>query len=79
MRKSSSQHTILNIERKYHLVVCKNTHDAVKAFAGVRNMTITEATQRLLIKALTKLKEEKDTIRDNELEECGWEIIHVPG
>ena len=45
-------------EKKPHLVVTKDTHDAIKAFARVNDMTITEATQYLLEKAIREIKGE---------------------
>ena len=47
------RYTIPNTERKYHhLVVSEETHDVIKYYAQKWNVTITEATQRLLAKVI---------------------------
>jgi len=49
---SGYKFTIPNPERKSHLVVSPQTHLAIKLYAQKNNITITEATQRLLSNAL---------------------------
>ena len=50
------KYTIPNSERKhYHLVVSKETHEVVKLYAKKWEVSITEATQRLLTKDVEEM------------------------
>ena len=53
MGKSGYKYTVSENERKrYHLVVSGDTHDTILFYARKWNVTITEATQRLLSKVI---------------------------
>ncbi len=49
--KVSNRYVLPAKDRKF-VTVHKDTHEAIKAFASVRNISIVEATQYLLTKAI---------------------------